>query len=413
MTAQATRRPVRFQLGAAAPERVSARGGWAAALAPLTLLLPLGSCDVATPGDAAPIDMVESDPDVKLWCRTNDDCSAAEVCCSTGNLGRCSPGDAECALPDLQLPADALNGDLFVDQLLVAPGFSSTIDQWSTANRGATRSCALEKQCVLDSGLYKLLRFSTQVVTVGAAELAFGAPGAPGVELAACDGQPYLKDFLYYELLDERGSRVADARGRGALSCQPARPDTPQFHCGFLGVAALGSLSYDARSDCQWLDIGKLQPGDYRLRITVNSDRAFLESNYDNNVLVLPVTLPALDPLAPCPTPPDPMVLSHSQLRDCGWAPIPTATCTPGEPVVFGCAPCEGDPMLRLCDGNAACTSDRAFSFAEGSDVARKCPTAHFTCPASGIYNGVVGVYDPLGAPRFVCAPHPLPTEAD
>jgi hypothetical protein len=177
-------------------------------------------------------------------------------------------------------------------------------------------------------------------------------------------------------------------------------------------VSALAGLTYDAASDCQWLEITGLPPGDYRLRLTVNPDHALLESNYDNNVLELPVTLPALlDPLAACPSPSDPMVLAFSQLRDCSWSPARPATCTPGEAVAFGCALCEGDPMLRVCEGSGACTVDRAFAFAEGSDTAEKCPTAHFTCPSSGVYSGVVGVYNPLGAPDFVCDPQPLPSE--
>jgi len=383
--------------------------------------------------------------DTPRLCRSSSDCAADQTCCLAGNFGTCQllGPEATCALPDLELPRNALNLSPFLDSAFATAGVSATA-QWTTTLPGAANSCALEKQCLPAAGVrYKLLRFSTQVVNIGTGDLILGPPGTPGVQLGACDGLPYLENFLLYELLDARRARVAMGHGRGAVTClsstvvrrlvgedflpgyaaDAAAPETTErFSCEFLGLPASSSLTYDSAADCQWVEIGSVRPGDYLLRITVNPDLVLTESPRSNNILELPVTLPApLDPVAPCPVPRDPMVLSFSEQRDCGWSPTPAAACTPGQPVQFGCLRCEGAPLLRICEGRSPCTADEALAYAQNtplaepagaaSDATNRCPSTHFTCPPSGVYNALVGVYDPRQANAYaVCDTGPMPS---
>jgi hypothetical protein len=87
--------------------------------------------------------------------------------------------------------------------------------------------------------------------------------------------------------------------------------------------------------------------------------------------------------------------------QDCGWAVVRAWSCTPGASVHVGCsaacAPplgaCTGDPMLRVCPGEAPCTRDAALV---GNDDSSECPdptgasslcsTGSFVCPPEGRY---------------------------
>jgi len=44
--------------------------------------------------------------------------------------------------------------------------------------------------------------------------------------------------------------------------------------------------------DCQWIDITGLAPGNYMLRIELNTGRVIQEANFNNNAATVPVTVP-------------------------------------------------------------------------------------------------------------------------
>ena len=74
-----------------------------------------------------------------------------------------------------------------------------------------------------------------------------------------------------------------------------ARP--PKYDCSFgpangLGGSYTGSTAFSSGLACQYIDITSVPPGDYVLQMIVNPDNKILEANYDNNVTLVPVTIP-------------------------------------------------------------------------------------------------------------------------
>jgi hypothetical protein len=110
----------------------------------------------------------------------------------------------------------------------------------------------------------------------------------------------------------------------------------------------------------------------------------------------------ALSPLSACPFP------EVGAGRECDWALAPGfegASCTPGEELVVGCGcaggACEGDPMIRVCEGQGACSAASAIALVD--DACGLCPQTFFTCPESGMYSVLVAAYG--SSSPFVCEP--------
>lgn len=112
-------------------------------------------------------------------------------------------------------------------------------------------------------------------------------------------------------------------------------------------------------------------------------------------------------PLSDCPFP------DGGIYRDCGWSMAPGfegASCTAGEYIRVGCGcsgggACAGDPIIRVCEGSAACMADSAIALVD--DACGLCPETRFTCPASGTYSVMVASLWSEGA--FVCEPVSTP----
>ncbi|HEU5077521.1 MAG TPA: hypothetical protein VFU02_25185 [Polyangiaceae bacterium] len=115
----------------------------------------------------------------------------------------------------------------------------------------------------------------------------------------------------------------------------------------------------------------------------------------------------AQNPLSDCPSP------EAGPYRDCGWsmaAGFEGVSCTPGQDVVVGCGcsgggVCEGDPMIRVCEGSGACSA--ASSIALVDDACSLCPETFFICPVSGIYTVLVASFS--SPSTFACEPVTTP----
>ena len=111
------------------------------------------------------------------------------------------------------------------------------------------------------------------------------------------------------------------------------------------------------------------------------------------------------NPLAPC-SPGDPFGFPG---RECGWTVAASESCVPGERLSVGCLGCEGDPILRICEGDTACTDaspeviGRSNAHVDGGLDLLPCPLAGFTCPADGTYTTLVSNFD-FNQP-FACVP--------
>lgn len=327
------------------------------------------------------IEVEEAAPAVAAVCSDDSACGAGEVCCTAGFLGTClalEPG-AHCPLPDLTVSADDALASLRIER-----------------ETFPADSCAIEEGCVAAAGERRLLRFSTTTPNVGELDLVLGDPAlADGFEYAPCHGHYHFEGYARYELVDAAGAIVAEGHKQAFCLLDsepvglPGAAPSPRYHCGFQGLSRGWADTYGASLDCQWVDVTDVADGAYLLRISVNPERILPESDYDNNVVEVPVTVtdaPA-DPLASCSVPG-----STLPFRECGWSfagGVQGGACTPGQLWRVGCGcpdgACEGDPMLRVCEGGSACLSKQSLALA--ADNCGACPAVSFTCPESGTFS--------------------------
>jgi Dehydratase family len=230
-------------------------------------------------------------------------------------------------------------------------------------------------------------------------------------------GHVHLKDLgqLVASVIEQAGAVAKefntiaiDGRHRHGPPRHALQPALARHHRGFRGVH--GQRAHRRRV----------------LRVTVNPDRVWLEGNYENNSLEIPIALPSFDQLAPCEA-------QSTNARGynynngepwCGWSAAPSALeCEPGERVQLSCPDCTGDPRLRVCEGSAPCAG--ATALASGDDTYREedgslsacpsglcelvsaCPTVNFGCPPSGTYTWLVNSNSPLGSATCNAVPSP------
>ena len=63
----------------------------------------------------------------------------------------------------------------------------------------------------------------------------------------------------------------------------PSANPSPTYDCSYQGISVGWEDQYVASLDCQWLDITGVPAGTYTLRLTVNPDHAYAETNYSDN----------------------------------------------------------------------------------------------------------------------------------
>ncbi|HEX2734744.1 MAG TPA: lysyl oxidase family protein [Polyangiaceae bacterium] len=324
------------------------------------------------------------------FCSADSECADGQTCCIAGFLGTCVElGDgAACPLPDLVVSRETAELSWGIDQ------------QTFSAD-----SCALAEECIDAPGTRRLLRFSTETDNLGDADLVLGDPTTtPGFEFSECHGHYHFEGYAEYQLLDTDGEVAA--RGHKQAFCLidivdtgvPGTAPEPRYHCGFQGLQHGWGDVYDSGLDCQWVDITDVPAGDYTLRIIVNPQRVVQESNYSNNTTEIPVTItePGSEgPLTPCH--------QSGVGRNCGWQiadGFSSASCTPGETFTISCGcACQGDSMLRVCEGSEACLSDDALS--QNDDSCGLCSETTVTCPDSGVYTLLEGPF--TGGQPFTC----------
>jgi hypothetical protein len=351
-----------------------------------------------------PVAIVSLDPGPDNHvCRSDDDCPDSDVCCFSASLGVCQalePG-AACPRPDLAV--------------FVANDWRPVIRERLFG--GQATACELDMGCVGGFGLRRLLEFSVEAANLGAADLILGVPGMTGITQSGCAAISYSTSFLIYELSSTSGARVAQGMGVANQCTLRANDAVPSAFtdCSILGMRRYSYQTYEAGSFCQWIDITTVGPGDYELSITINREGVELESNKDNNRLVLPVHIAERDPLAAC-LDPDPL-LFPSEL-ECGWALVPDVTnirCTPGERSSVVCRSEPYAPILRACAGAGACSSGVALTLEQyyespeeaaaspcGDDPS--CIESRFDCPSSGTYTFM---YSLEANATATCAPVP------
>ena len=132
-----------------------------------------------------------------------------------------------------------------------------------------------------------------------------------------------------------------------------------------------------------------LEPGQYELSVQINDERILPELSYDNNDHTVPVTVTDGNISAECP----PGARTGTR-RSCGWTMGETERCRAGDLIEIGCggcnelgAPCEGDPMLRVCEGEGVqCLPSTALAQNNNGCGETKCPHVEFMCPESRVF---------------------------
>jgi hypothetical protein len=315
-------------------------------------------------------------------CGEGNGCCTA--CCSASETPECTALDSEgaCPLPDLTMDPAALAEALDVQDMPFEEG-----------------TCAMAEACVDAAGWRRLLKFTTTVPNTGTADLAFGdVRGDDRFHYDECHEHLHMDAFAEYALLAADGTEIA--AGRKQAFCMMDNTDWgagtgARYTCDFQGISVGWADTYAAWLDCQWIDITEVNPGDYTLRVTVNAGLLIAESNYDNNVTELPVTIPARDAVPPiteaCAT------LAYGEYRECDWEAAGDFSCTPGTTVEVGCdagclGDCVGDPILRVCDGlSPQCASVDALANTDRAECGSWCPRVEVVCPDSGTLSALVG----------------------
>lgn len=160
----------------------------------------------------------------------------------------------------------------------------------------------------------RLVRFSLRTHNLGPDDLVLGSPGCPNCSLnpgAPCTnplfhcgtahGHAHFEVFAKNEILDGDDNVVVEGQKYGFCLLDQGSCPTPQFSCSYQGITAGCSDVYAAGLPCQYVDItdAGLSDGDYRLRVTLDPDNHFAESNEANNVIEVPFAIGATPRVCP------------------------------------------------------------------------------------------------------------------
>jgi hypothetical protein len=343
-------------------------------------------------------------PDVGIECdgdwadRCTPGCPDTQCCSPQGGRFECVDRDAGGACPAANLWVDTTR---IVDQYAV---------EWQSF---AADDCALVERCVSGSGWRRLLRFDTWTPNTGTADMFLGVPdmSSPYFEYSSCHDHYHFNTYAEYDLLNMDGTVAAIGHKQAFCLLDFYRyPGTDgsgaHYDCGNQGIQRDWQDVYDSGLDCQWVDVTDVAPGNYMLRIRINTLHILNETDYTDNEVIVPVVIDAAMP--PSVTNPCDGGTTGAG-RDCGWEVEGTHTCTPGAMVTAACSAtcglgsCDGDSILRVCAGTMPCSAAEAIGQNDDSGCGSRdcgeaggdcCSQEMFTCPAGGMYTVLVGAYE-------------------
>jgi hypothetical protein len=205
--------------------------------------------------------------------------------------GECCPAGVQCyadtcMLPDLHINEDSAEGSL-----------------WITHQTFGEDSCEMAEMCVNGDGRRRLLQFEGRIENLGPGDLNPGPEANnPLYEFSECHGHYHFLDFTDYRLLNEDGSVAAFGHKQsfclidmvqveGAVIVAPpgTRPPPGETGCSYLSAG--WADIYGVGTPCQWVDITDVPAGNYLLQLTVNPENSVLETNTENNIVTISVTI--------------------------------------------------------------------------------------------------------------------------
>ena len=204
-----------------------------------------------------------------------------------------------------QIAVDGWNGDTgtitlnlvqtvqdLPDLMIWGPSISPRI----TTVTFSSSSCAVAEGLV-QAGTRKLLRFSTETRNQGTADIHLGNPATnPQFVWAPCHGHYHFNNYANYRLLDGNGRQVAAGLKIGFCLLDSIRwdanaPSRAKYDCGNQGIQQGWGDVYDSTLDGQWIDITGVPDGSYTLEMEVNPEHRLPESNYNNNITRIQITI--------------------------------------------------------------------------------------------------------------------------
>jgi hypothetical protein len=158
--------------------------------------------------------------------------------------------------------------------------------------------CAVTEGCVSGTGMRQLLRFPTETVNRGTGDLLLPPVPDPEIsddnyEWSPCHKHHHLKGYTRYELVGREGV-ILTGRKQAFCIADMKQIDAgahQQFDCASQGLTRGWADVYDWDVDCQWLDVTDVAPGTYTLRVVVNPDGMFPDSDRTNHNFTMPVAL--------------------------------------------------------------------------------------------------------------------------
>jgi len=159
----------------------------------------------------------------------------------------------------------------------------------------------------------RLVSFSLRTRNIGPDDLILGNPGCPNCALnpgAPCTnplficgeshGHAHFEQFAKNDILDADDNVVAEGQKYGFCLLDTGCP-TPQYSCSYQGITAGCGDIYSAGLPCQYVDItdSGLADGVYKIRVTLDPDNVFAETNDANNTIVVPFEIGTTDQVCP------------------------------------------------------------------------------------------------------------------
>ncbi len=210
--------------------------------------------------------------------------SSGEAGSSSGGEESSSSGGNGDALPDL----DMNDADVITD---------TTNSIYIQTTNFTKDSCAWQDGCLAGTGQRRLLRFDTITPNLGNADFYAGNEtiNPELFEYSDCQGNYVLADYAQYRLLDSEGNEVASGHKAAfaLIDLAPWTDDAGPGQYGFnnMGISVGWADIYGAGLQCQWVDITDVTPGDYVLELSINPEHVIEEATFDNNILLIDVTV--------------------------------------------------------------------------------------------------------------------------
>src|SRR5256884_62594 len=255
------------------------------------------------------IDTLGSDFDTLLGVYTGNSVSSLTTIASNDDISSTTKQSRVSFTPmagaTYQIAVDGWNGDAgnitlnwtqsagnLPDLIIWGPSISPRIETVTFSSS----SCAVIEGMV-QPGTRKLLRFSTETRNQGTADISLGNPATnPQFVWAPCHGHYHFNNYANYRLLDSNGQSVATGLKIGFCLLDSIRwnanaSSNAKYDCGNQGIQKGWGDVYDSTLDGQWIDITGVPDGNYTLEMEVNPQHRLPESNYDNNITRIPITI--------------------------------------------------------------------------------------------------------------------------